>query len=114
MPTKTSFIVVVIILVIIAALSFFAWDSNDGVLFGVPEDTGDSLNPLPGDETGEVPDVLVGEPIRIIRSYENGSHTFSGTVSLPTPCHTLSSDLLVLESFPEQLHLRLTVTAPAP
>lgn len=43
--------------------------------------------------------------------FSDGSHTIEGTITLPTPCHTISHDVLVAESFPEQVSIAL-VTKP--
>jgi hypothetical protein len=38
-----------------------------------------------------------------------GTHTFAGTLEMPTPCHLLQVEASVLESFPEQIVLDFTV-----
>ena len=38
----------------------------------------------------------------------NGSHTIEGTITLPTPCHTITNEVLVAESFPEQISINFT------
>ena len=40
--------------------------------------------------------------------FESGTHTFSGTVDMPTPCDSLSVDALLRESYPEQIVLQFT------
>lgn len=50
------------------------------------------------DVTSYVPD-----EIRAIHEFEGGTHTLTGEVDLPTPCHTLTHDVSVAESFPEQV-----------
>jgi hypothetical protein len=35
------------------------------------------------------------------------------TTDLPTPCHNLTENNVVMESFPEQVRMEVTITAPA-
>lgn len=48
--------------------------------------------------------------VPIGHSYMNGTHTFSGKIMLPTPCHQLFSDVQIAESFPEQVVINFTIT----
>lgn len=43
--------------------------------------------------------------ISVTHRFADGIHNFSGSVSVPTPCHELSVTAQVLESFPEQIVL---------
>ena len=47
-------------------------------------------------------------------TYENGVLKYSGIVQLPTPCHKLKDETGVLQSFPEQVQIRLVVEPPKP
>lgn len=59
----------------------------------------DSDTPPLSDETeGFVPEEIVA-----IHSFENGTHRLNGEVDLPTPCHTLVHEVMIAESFPEQV-----------
>jgi len=42
--------------------------------------------------------------------FENGSHTFSGIINLPTPCHQISYDATITESYPQQIMLDFSIT----
>lgn len=42
-------------------------------------------------------------------SYREGAYIYSGIIQKPTPCHKVESEVVVRESFPEQVDLRLTV-----
>ncbi|OGL77290.1 hypothetical protein A3J43_00525 [Candidatus Uhrbacteria bacterium RIFCSPHIGHO2_12_FULL_54_23] len=44
----------------------------------------------------------------------NGTHIYSGTLTTPTPCHQVSADARVMESYPEQIVLALTLQEPEP
>lgn len=41
-------------------------------------------------------------------SFDDGVHTISGVVTLPTPCHELRENIRIAESFPEQVFIDLT------
>lgn len=43
--------------------------------------------------------------LRITHSFQNGNHTYRGSVPAPTPCHSLKRNVTVAESFPEQIHI---------
>ncbi len=43
--------------------------------------------------------------------YNNNSHTIEGTMTLPTPCHTLSHTANVAESSPEQVSIAFVTKA---
>lgn len=61
--------------------------------------------------SGTTPEVLpdgetqgfVPEKVEAIHSFRDGTHTLFGSIDLPTPCYTLSTDVIVAESFPEQV-----------
>ena len=42
-------------------------------------------------------------------TYENGILKYSGTVQMPTPCYKLKDETGVLESFPEQVQIRISI-----
>lgn len=50
-------------------------------------------------------------PVTFNATYSNNTWTYSGTVELPNPCSTLTHDAIVMESFPEQVQVRLTTTS---
>src|SRR3989344_3778820 len=39
--------------------------------------------------------------------FENGLHTYKGTIAVPTPCHDVISTVTVMESYPEQVLIDL-------
>ena len=45
-------------------------------------------------------------------SFNNGVLNYSGSVSLPTPCHDLEVQTTVAESFPEQVQIRIKIQDP--
>ena len=47
-------------------------------------------------------------------TYEDNLLKYEGTIALPTPCHSLKQDVKVMESYPEQVRIDLTVENPSP
>lgn len=45
-------------------------------------------------------------------TYDNGTVTYSIPVTKPTPCYNVTSDMLVLESYPVQLRLTINIEQP--
>ena len=43
-------------------------------------------------------------------SYKKGTHTYAGSLSVPTPCHTVSATIAVTPGTPDAV--RIDVTAP--
>lgn len=48
------------------------------------------------------------------KSYEDNLLKYQGKVEVPSPCHDLRQETKIMESFPEQIRLDLTVENPAP
>lgn len=56
------------------------------------------------------PDGLPPEDtVDIKLNYKAGAYIYKGTLQKPTPCHEVESEVVVRESFPEQVDLRFTV-----
>ncbi|MBP9771630.1 MAG: hypothetical protein KBD16_01765 [Candidatus Pacebacteria bacterium] len=54
-----------------------------------------------------------GVGITVLDSFAEGVHTYAFDLFLPTPCHSLSKpDVLVRESYPEQIGISYSVIAP--
>jgi hypothetical protein len=51
--------------------------------------------------------------VPVTHYYVDGTHTFSGKIMLPTPCHQLFSDVRIAESFPEQVTIDFTFSNKA-
>lgn len=45
--------------------------------------------------------------IRVDHYFENGTHTYKGILTVPTPCHEILSQVTVMESYPEQVTIDL-------
>lgn len=43
------------------------------------------------------------------KTFVDGTHTVSGVIALPTPCHQLTTEARVMESFPEQVVIDINI-----
>ena len=84
------------VIIIIIGLVFFFRETPS------PQDVGDAIIEEP---------VVEQESFDITRTFEDGVHTISGVVTLPTPCHLLQENVRVAESLPEQIFITLTTQA---
>ena len=57
--------------------------------------------------------VINTDQVTVKTTYENGTLKYSGTVNLPSPCFELKTEVNVLETFPEQVQIRLTTVNTA-
>ena len=48
----------------------------------------------------------------LLHQYRKGAHIYIGAISVPTPCHFVTSEALVRESYPEQVTINVAVQAP--
>lgn len=64
---------------------------------------GQPVTVTPGEPTPQPAQTLYASHI-----YNNGVHTVSGTIQMPTPCHELKIDSRIMESYPEQVVLDFT------
>ncbi|MBL1434402.1 hypothetical protein COB87_002460 [Candidatus Wolfebacteria bacterium] len=53
--------------------------------------------------------VQTEEEFVISHKYDDGVHTISGEITLPTPCHELNENIRIAESFPEQVFMDLFI-----
>ena len=87
MPLRFLIVVLaILVLVSVSALWFIS-----PMTFSPAGNTGDDTSPA-------------GEAETLIARHQflDGLHTFEGEIVVPTPCHTLRSQVQVRESFPEQ------------
>ncbi|MBI1975659.1 MAG: hypothetical protein HYS59_01510 [Candidatus Vogelbacteria bacterium] len=50
--------------------------------------------------------------ILIVREFANGLHTYKGSITAPTPCHTLTHRLRQTQPTPVQVTIDFTITPP--
>lgn len=65
-----------------------------------------------GTKTDGSKTVVDSEKVSLKTSFKNGVLNYSGSVSLPTPCHELDVQITVAESFPEQVQIRIKIQDP--
>lgn len=92
MKTSTATILIVLAFVLGGLGMFYAKESSILAPSGSPTPTG-SAKPV--------------ITIQAKHSYQEGTHTYEGTVALPTPCHRLLSNYQVAESQPERITINL-------
>lgn len=92
MNTRAVIAIFVIAVLVLAGYLFWPSGSNDGEDQLIKAD-----NPS-----------VVEEEYAIEHTFDEGVHTISGIVNLPTPCHELAENVSVAESFPEQVFIDLT------
>lgn len=97
MSTKAVVITIVVLLVIVGA---FAWWQ-----FRAPEELAGTPEPTPTDNTGQ--------SVTANHYFSNGTHTIEGNITLPTPCHELTHDVVVAESAPEQVTINFRAESTA-
>jgi hypothetical protein len=107
--TKTILTKIFIILVLLAALAaVWQWRTVEQRRHPEPQ-SGIVKNDSPGvgGPEGSTPDAIIVE-----HSYNNGTHTLAGTISLPNPCYGLKTDVAVEGS--SHAILDITTTPPEP
>lgn len=57
-------------------------------------------------EKADVP-MKITTTIPVLHQFKNGTHTYVGTLDVPTPCHAVFGEALVKESYPEQVDIRI-------
>lgn len=94
---KRNILLIVIILILLAGFAFLFFTDKEGNI-----DTPDNTNKT-----------LTEENFTLSYSYLGDSkweYKVEGT--LPNPCYKVTTDVLVAESYPEQVSVRVTVQAP--
>lgn len=101
MDTRTITLVVAFFLLIVCGMFIFAYLNRSERATDVPQET-----PAPA-----VPDLAYPEITRIDAKhfYIDGTHTFVGELTLPTPCDLLEASATVAESYPEIITLDFRV-----
>lgn len=99
---SNRFVILVIILVVAAiGLVYYLVPFDDPSVIVENESNGS----VAGEESF-VPGKIIADHF-----FDNGRHTLTGVIGLPTPCHTLLTDALVAESMPEQVTIAFTSEA---
>ncbi len=68
---------------------------------------------LQGTPSPEPSNEIVGNlPFVLVNSKREENHVYTGSLEMPTPCHTLSSSLTTSGGAARNVHISLTVVAP--
>jgi len=94
MYTRAVLGIVVVAGIILAV--FFFWPGAENEPKDIVEDTSAAI-------------VDVKDDVVIEHLFDDGVHTISGVVTLPTPCHELQENIRIAESFPEQVSIDLAI-----
>lgn len=111
--SRNSVITIVVLVIVIAAvvgLVVFFRGEDGGFSFRTSKVT---TTPSQRDTAGTTPMPRLEEPIVLIHRYENGTHFFAGNMKTPTPCHTITQEVAVNESQPEQFQINFTIHEPS-
>lgn len=92
---------IIVVLVLILLAIFYWWNP-----FGPAEE-----EPIPtGENQAAVGAVVSPGQLPANHYFSAGRHTIQGSVSLPTPCHELSTEVFVAESAPVQVRIDFKTT----
>lgn len=98
-------VVIGIIILALVVLGLVAWNRSAAV--------DDSDTPANGDQTNN--DSTLDQQATLVGySFENGVHTYTGSIKLPTPCHTLSHEVQLSEEAPITATIHFTIGDPSP
>lgn len=50
---------------------------------------------------------VITTKISVTHQFKSGLHTYVGVINAPTPCHSVSGEAVVKESYPEQVDIRI-------
>lgn len=93
----TPLVLIVATIAILAALFFFAKP-----LVSISPNTNQPAG------VGNVTDPDTRPVIKVLHQYKTGAHVYVGELELPTPCHSIEAESVVLESYPEQVQVILS------
>lgn len=92
---NTRIAIGIIVIAAIVLVGYFFWPNTEKKVEDIPSE----------DQTVEQTEVIYN----LSHEFDEGTHTISGTVSLPTPCHELRENIRIAESFPEQVSIDLSI-----
>ncbi len=96
---KRSHLIILLSIAILGVLLFFFYPRILDVFEEIPS-------------SGNVGAVALSQPLT--HQYRKGAHIFIGEVEAPTPCHSVSAEAVVRESYPEQVTINVAIKPPAP
>ncbi|MBI4122354.1 MAG: hypothetical protein HY461_03405 [Parcubacteria group bacterium] len=110
---KVILIVLVVVGVLYLAIGIMANRSESGDNRAVSDQSPVTGQPNQPDDSAVKDDAdPIGQQVAVSQTFVDGTYTLRGTLSLPTPCHTLTYDVRVMESYPEQVVIAFTSKSP--
>lgn len=85
----------VLIMIVLVIFTFWVFIYEEGE----PDVSTDVFSPPVLNEIGS---------IKVTKSFVNGRYVIKGILTLPDPCYEIESNVIVMESFPEQIRINLT------
>lgn len=98
--TGTILVVILVAIVLVGVIFFFSPQEEEPTV----------LEPATPIEA-TLPDEVVREAVTAKHQFKDGMHIIVGEIELPTPCHMFDTNIIVRESFPEQVTLEFIATA---
>ena len=93
-------ILALLIAIAIVLVGVFLW--NDFLPQPNNSDTNDNQTDI-----NDTNNDITNKEITVTRFKEGSIYTYRGVLSLPTPCHSIKTETLVAESYPEQVTIKL-------
>lgn len=118
MNMRTVVLLIGLLAILVIGMFVFTYLQSDPGEDTTPEQTdenpqqdgtdrsGDDRTTPPADE----PASDEAEALQLTQSYRDGALHISGTLETPTPCHTITVEPVILESYPEQVVLDIQTT----
>lgn len=96
---RNTIITIVVLIIIILGFTLYwqFWGSGQDA----SNQAAQVINSQTPDQTEKV--IVTG-----MHQFSNGRHIIAGEVDLPTPCHLLNHEVIVAESFPEQVTINFS------
>ncbi len=98
-----------VLFIILPFVGFYAGVKYQEAISYLDTDVVVDLDNSSNDGSANWDSLVNANEITVKTKYEGGNLKYAGTVQTPTPCHELKEETRVLESFPEQVQIRLVV-----
>lgn len=104
-PRDKNVIVWVIIIIVLLIIGIFSWQ-----YYAKSRNAENGNNQNNATTTEEETTAML---ITAKHQFKDGKHIVAGEVNLPTPCHSLTSDIQIAKSNPEQVTIKFTSASQA-
>lgn len=93
--SKFSLFLLALVFILYFVFILMGGSANDDARFD-----SDRIDP---DQLGNMNDQM--QEVVVEKSFINGEHTLTGQLTVPTPCHTIEQEVIIRESYPEQVQI---------